>query len=93
MLNIYYWIIVKRPPLEIMNLISWASVSVNRERFVRVILQTLKYQTLKTCIKYYLIHVLHIVYSWYDIMSCILENLILLPGHANMIIMCLGEPR
>lgn len=29
MLNIYYWIIVKRPPLEIMNLISWASVSVN----------------------------------------------------------------
>lgn len=90
MLNTYYWIIVKRPPLEIMNLISWASVSVNRERFVRVILQTLKYQTLKTCI-YCMI--LHIVYSWYDIMSCILENLILLPGQANMIILCLGEPR
>lgn len=34
---IYYWIIVNRPPLEIMNLISWASVLVNRERFVKVI--------------------------------------------------------
>lgn len=33
----YYRIIVKRLPLEIMNLISRASVSVNRERFVKVI--------------------------------------------------------